>query len=60
LKEFLEARCARVDYLFKEVRKGTGLGLSISYQTITEKHNDKLYYDSIVGGGTQFWIEIPV
>jgi len=44
----------------KPVGAGTGLGLSISYQIITEKHNGKLYYHSIVGESTKFFIEIPV
>lgn len=44
----------------KPVGKGTGLGLSISYQIITEKHNGKLFCNSMQGQGTQFIIEIPV
>jgi signal transduction histidine kinase len=44
----------------KPIGKGTGLGLSISYQIITERHGGKLYYDSTLGSGTQFVIEIPV
>jgi signal transduction histidine kinase len=44
----------------KSVAKGTGLGLSISYQIVTEQHNGRLYCNSILGGGTKFYIEIPV
>lgn len=44
----------------KPVGKGTGLGLSISYQIITEKHNGKLFCNSMQGQGTQFIIEIPL
>jgi hypothetical protein len=43
----------------KPIGKGTGLGLSISYQII-EKHGGKLWYESQVGEGTEFIIEIPV
>lgn len=43
----------------KEVGQGTGLGLSISYKIIVEQHKGKLYYDSVIGKGTKFVIEIP-
>ncbi|MEL6460939.1 MAG: ATP-binding protein [Cyanobacteria bacterium J06621_15] len=44
----------------KPVGKGTGLGLSISYQIIVEKHHGKLWCESEIGKGTEFWIEIPL
>ena len=44
----------------KPVGKGTGLGLSISYQIITEKHGGKLWFESALGQGTKFVIELPV
>ncbi|MBD2498507.1 sensor histidine kinase [Nostoc sp. FACHB-280] len=44
----------------KVVGKGTGLGLSISYQIITEKHQGKLWCESILGKGTKFFIQIPI
>jgi signal transduction histidine kinase len=44
----------------KQVGKGTGIGLSISYQIVVEKHGGKIWYDSILGQGTKFMIEIPV
>lgn len=44
----------------KPVGKGTGLGLSISYQIIVEKHQGKLWCDSMLGQETKFFIEIPI
>ena len=44
----------------KEVGKGTGLGLSISYQIIVEKHQGRLRFESEVGSGTPFFIELPI
>jgi signal transduction histidine kinase len=43
----------------KPVGKGTGLGLSISYQIIVEKHQGRIWCNSVVGQGTEFVIEIP-
>lgn len=44
----------------KEVGKGTGQGLSMAYSVIVEKHGGKLTFDSIVGEGTTFFIELPL
>ena len=44
----------------KSVGKGTGLGLSISHQIIVEKHGGNISFESTVGQGTTFRIEIPV
>ena len=43
----------------KPVGKGTGLGLAISYQIVTEKHQGRLWCDSIPGKGTTFSLELP-
>ena len=44
----------------KAVGKGTGLGLSIARQIIVDKHNGSLNFNSQIGKGTEFVIEIPV
>ncbi|MEM9148845.1 MAG: ATP-binding protein [Cyanobacteria bacterium P01_F01_bin.3] len=43
----------------KPVGKGTGLGLAISYQIVTEKHQGRLWYESMPEKGTTFTIELP-
>ncbi|MEH1868316.1 MAG: AAA family ATPase [Nostoc sp.] len=50
------------DHLFttKGVGKGTGLGLAIARQIVEETHAGKLNFNSILGEGTEFIIEIPV
>lgn len=44
----------------KEVGKGTGQGLSISHRIIVENHGGRLHFESIVGEGTTFYIELPI
>jgi len=39
--------------------KGTGLGLSLSY-SIVEEHRGKIWVQSEVGGGTRFFVELPI
>ncbi|MEH1852000.1 MAG: response regulator [Nostoc sp.] len=50
------------DHLFttKAVGKGTGLGLAIARQIVEETHGGKLSFNSVLGLGTEFIIEIPV
>ena len=56
----LETRERLFDPFFttKPVGQGTGLGLSISYQIIVEKHGGRLKFNSCLGKGTEFIIEI--
>jgi signal transduction histidine kinase len=44
----------------KPVGQGTGLGLSISYQIVVEKHQGRLWCESVPGQGAQFIIELPL
>ncbi|MEH1852003.1 MAG: response regulator [Nostoc sp.] len=50
------------DHLFttKAVGKGTGLGLAIARQIVESTHGGKLSFNSVLGLGTEFIIEIPV
>lgn len=43
----------------KEVGKGTGQGLALAYVVVVEKHQGQIYFESEVGEGTQFFIELP-
>ena len=50
------------DNLFttKSVGKGTGLGLPIARQIIEGNHGGRLSFNSILGEGTEFVIELPI
>lgn len=58
----LEVRERIFDYLYttKEVGRGTGLGLTIAKQIIEAVHHGTLYFDSVVGMGTEFMIKLPL
>jgi signal transduction histidine kinase len=43
-----------------KVGKGTGQGLSIAYTMIVEKHKGELTFQSEIGKGTTFLIELPI
>jgi PAS domain S-box-containing protein len=43
----------------KGVGEGSGLGLDIT-KKIIEKHNGKIWFDSLEGKGTTFFIELPI
>ncbi|MEH1851995.1 MAG: AAA family ATPase [Nostoc sp.] len=56
-----EVKSKIFDHLFttKAVGKGTGLGLAIARQIVEETHGGKLSFNSVLGLGTEFIIEIP-
>lgn len=44
----------------KPTGDGTGLGLSLSYDIVTVGHGGSLSFESVVGEGTTFEVELPV
>jgi signal transduction histidine kinase len=44
----------------KAVGKGTGQGRALAYATIVKKHGGRLWFESEVGKGTTFYIQLPV
>lgn len=44
----------------KRVGRGTGQGLSLAYNSIVKKHGGKIGFESEVGKGTTFFIQLPM
>ena len=44
----------------KSVGRGTGQGLSLAYNSIVKKLGGKIWFDSKVGKGTTFFIQLPM
>jgi two-component system, NtrC family, sensor kinase len=59
IPEKIKSRIFEPYFTTKEKGVGTGMGLDISRQ-IVENHNGKIYFDSEIGKGTTFFIEIPL
>lgn len=60
IDEKLKARLFDPFFTTKPVGKGTGLGLSISHSLVVKMHGGDLYFQSALGGGTEFVVEIPI
>ena len=43
----------------KPVGTGTGLGLAISHSIITGKHRGSISFESVIGKGTTFILQLP-
>jgi len=53
------------DKLFKQMittkgKDGTGLGLYISHSTVVGRYGGKMWFDSVPGAGSEFFISIPL
>ena len=44
----------------KPVGKGTGQGLSLAYTLIVKKHRGKIWFETEIGCGTTFFIDLPI
>ncbi|NJR49328.1 MAG: GAF domain-containing protein [Leptolyngbyaceae cyanobacterium CSU_1_3] len=60
IPDVLKPKIFDVFFTTKPIGKGTGMGLSISYQIVVDKHGGVFKCHPRSGGGTEFWIEIPV
>ena len=57
-----EVKTKIFDKLFttKAVGKGTGLGLFIAYKIMVKNHGGKLWCESTLGQGSEFFLELPI
>jgi signal transduction histidine kinase len=60
IPESLRSQIFNPFFTTKPVGKGTGLGMAISYQIATEIHQGRLYFESTLGEGTSFILELPI
>jgi len=59
IPEEIRARIFEPFFTTKEVGKGSGQGLALARAVIVMKHGGKVWFESEVGKGTTFFIQIP-
>ncbi|HLH55624.1 MAG TPA: HAMP domain-containing sensor histidine kinase, partial [Verrucomicrobiae bacterium] len=60
IPEKIRGRIFEPFFTTKGVGKGTGQGLAISRSVIVDKHGGKISFESAVGKGTTFIIQLPL
>ncbi|HJV80387.1 PAS domain S-box protein [Noviherbaspirillum sp.] len=58
-RERIFQKFAQADSSDSRQKGGTGLGLSIS-RAIVERHHGRIDFDGVPGGGTEFFVELPL
>lgn len=60
IPEKIQDRIYEPFFTTKEVGKGSGQGLAIAHNVIKTKHEGELRFETTVGKGTTFYIELPI
>jgi PAS domain S-box-containing protein len=60
IPEQIQSRIYEPFFTTKEVGKGTGQGLSFAHSVVVKKHQGKIWFETEVGRGTTFFIELPI
>ncbi len=60
IPENIRSKIMEPFFTTKEVGKGTGQGLAIARSVIVDKHGGRLFFETEVGRGTTFVIQLPI
>jgi PAS domain S-box-containing protein len=60
IPEAIRSRLFEPFFTTKDVGKGTGQGLALAHATVVSRHGGQLWFDSVEGAGTTFYIRLPV
>ncbi len=60
IPEAIRGRVFDPFFTTKPVGKGTGQGLAIAYSTVVEKHGGQIWFESELGRGTTFFVQLPL
>lgn len=59
IRQEIQSRVFDPFFTTKGVGRGTGQGLSLAHNSIVKMHGGKIWFDSEVGRGTTFFIQLP-
>jgi len=59
IPEDIRTRVFEPFFTTKEVGKGTGQGLALAHSVIVKKHHGRIWFETEVGQGTTFFIDLP-
>lgn len=59
IKEDIQTRIFEPFFTTKDVGKGTGQGLALAHNAVVKKHRGKIWFETEVGVGTTFFMQIP-
>jgi signal transduction histidine kinase len=60
IPEAIRSRIFDPFFTTKEVGKGTGQGLSLAHNVVVKKHSGKIWFETEMGRGTTFFVELPI
>ena len=60
IPEAIRTRIFEPFFTTKEVGKGTGQGLSLAHTVVVKKHSGKIWFETEIGVGTTFFIDLPI
>ena len=60
IPETIRTRIFDPFFTTKEVGKGTGQGLSLAHAIVVKKHGGKIWFETELGVGTTFFIDLPI
>jgi len=56
----MRARVFEPFFTTKDVGKGTGQGLALAHTAIVKEHQGRIWFESVVGSGTTFFLWLPI
>ena len=60
IPEAIQSRIFEPFFTTKPVGQGTGQGLALAHTTIVRRHGGRLWFETIEGKGTTFFIRLPI
>ena len=60
IPEEIQSRIFEPFFTTKPVGQGTGQGLALAHTIVVRKHGGRIWFESVVGKGTTFFIRLPI